>query len=156
MFEGEKQAIGSCSYLRVSNIRFCSFTTFFVLEMEAVINYPEYVRDQIATHCPIISRNAITKRANSLEEIWTMVWQHYNLQPPSFDKTNRGKQPNRSYNFSTHSTKFIHRNTQNCQLTQQASIHNKQYRNSIWLCNTQYRNNTWSQHTIQKQHPDCK
>ena len=41
MFGGEKQAMGSCSYLRVSNIRFCSFTTFFVfvLEMEAAINY---------------------------------------------------------------------------------------------------------------------
>ena len=29
----------------------------------------EYVLDQIATHCPIISRNAITKRATSLDEI---------------------------------------------------------------------------------------
>ena len=62
----------------------------------------EYVLDQIATHCPIISRNAITKRATSLDEIWTMVWTHFNLVPPSFDKTNRGKQPNRTYNFSTH------------------------------------------------------
>ena len=39
MFGEKKQAMGSCSYLRVSNIRFCSFTTFFVfvLEMEAAI-----------------------------------------------------------------------------------------------------------------------
>ena len=62
----------------------------------------EYVLDQIATQCPIIWRNTITKRATSLHEIWTIVWQHYNLQPSSFDKTNRGKQPNRTYNFSTH------------------------------------------------------
>ena len=66
----------------------------------------EYVLDQIATHCPIISRNAITKRATSLDEIWTMVWTHFNLVPPSFDKTNRRKQPNRTFNFSTHTSSF--------------------------------------------------
>ena len=101
----------------------------------------EHMLGLIGVHCPVVSRNTFN-RTTSVEQIWTVVWQHYNLQPPSFDKTNRGKQPNRTYNFSTHTVQNSSTVTHKT-----ANLHNKPP-----FTTTIQKQHLVTQHTIQKQH----